>query len=127
MVEIKHATDATFEELVLKSERPVVVDFWAAWCGPCRMVAPELEKLAEKYDGAVDVVKVDVDANPALSQAFNILSIPTIAFFQPGKQPMGVQGFKPLEQLEVQFGLAEYAIDAPESAASTETVASPEN
>ena len=112
MVEIKHATDATFEELVLKSERPVVVDFWAAWCGPCRMVAPELEKLAEKYDGAVDVVKVDVDANPALSQAFNILSIPTIAFFQPGKQPMGVQGFKPLEQLEVQFGLAEYAIDA---------------
>jgi thioredoxin 1 len=127
MVEIKHATDATFEELVLKSERPVVVDFWAAWCGPCRMVAPELEKLAEKYDGAVDVVKVDVDANPALSQAFNILSIPTIAFFQPGKQPMGVQGFKPLEQLEVQFGLAEYALDAPESAASSEAVASPEN
>jgi thioredoxin 1 len=127
MVEIKHATDATFEELVLKSERPVVVDFWAAWCGPCRMVAPELEKLAEKYDGAVDVVKVDVDANPALSQAFNILSIPTIAFFQPGKQPMGVQGFKPLEQLEVQFGLAEYAIDPPEPAVSTESVASPEN
>jgi len=127
MVEIKHATDATFEELVLKSERPVVVDFWAAWCGPCRMVAPELGKLAEKCDGAADVVKVDVDANPALSQAFNILSIPTIAFFQPGKQPMGVQGFKPLEQLEVQFGLAEYAIDAPEPAASTESVASPEN
>jgi thioredoxin 1 len=127
MVEIKHATDATFEELVLKSERPVVVDFWAAWCGPCRMVAPELEKLAEKYDGAVDVVKVDVDANPALSQAFNILSIPTIAFFQPGKQPMGVQGFKPLEQLEVQFGLAEYAIDLPEPGVSTESVASPEN
>ena len=126
MVEIKHATDATFEELVLKSERPVVVDFWAAWCGPCRMVAPELEKLAEKYDGAVDVVKVDVDANPALSQAFNILSIPTIAFFQPGKQPMGVQGFKPLEQLEVQFGLAEYAIDLPEPVAA-DSVVSPEN
>jgi len=67
MVEIKHATDTTFEELVLKSERPVVVDFWATWCGPCRMVAPELEKLAEKYEGTVDVVKVDVDANPALS------------------------------------------------------------
>ena len=127
MVEIKHATDATFEELVLKSERPVVVDFWAAWCGPCRMVAPELEKLAEKYDGAVDVVKVDVDANPALSQAFNILSIPTIAFFQPGKQPMGVQGFKPLEQLEVQFGLAEYALDVAEAAPTTGTVASPES
>ena len=76
------------------------------------MVAPELEKLAEKYEGAVDVVKVDVDANPGLSQAFNILSIPTIAFFQPGKQPMGVVGFKPLEQLEVHFGLAQYALDA---------------
>ena len=76
MVEIKIATDANFEELVLKSERPVVVDFWAAWCGPCKMVAPEMEKLAEKYAGTVDVVKVDVDANPALSQAFNILSTP---------------------------------------------------
>jgi thioredoxin 1 len=116
MVEIKHATDTTFEELVLKSERPVVVDFWATWCGPCRMVAPELEKLAEKYEGTVDVVKVDVDANPALSQAFNILSIPTIAFFQPGKQPMGVAGFKPLEQLEVHFGLAQYAPEALEAA-----------
>jgi thioredoxin 1 len=109
VAEIKHVTDDTFEEIVLKSERPTVVDFWAAWCGPCKMVAPELEKLAEKYEGNVDVVKVDVDANPGLSRAFNILSIPTIAFFRPGKQPMGVAGFRPLEQLEVQFGLAEYA------------------
>ncbi len=108
MAEIKHATDANFEELVLKAERPVVVDFWAAWCGPCKMVAPEMEKLAEKYDGAVDVVKVDVDANPRLSQAFNIMSIPTIAFFRPGQQPMGVVGFRPLEQLEQQFGLAAF-------------------
>lgn len=107
--EIKHATDDTFEELVVKAERPVVVDFWAAWCGPCKMVGPELEKLALKYEGAVDVVKVDVDANPGLSRAFNIMSIPTIAFFQPGKQPMGVIGFRPLEQLEQQFGLAQYA------------------
>jgi thioredoxin 1 len=108
MVDIKHATDANFEELVLKAERPVVVDFWAAWCGPCKMVAPEMEKLAEKYEGAVDVVKVDVDANPRLSQAFNIMSIPTIAFFRPGQQPMGVVGFRPLEQLEQQFDLPSY-------------------
>ena len=97
MAEIKIATDANFEELVLKSERPVVVDFWAAWCGPCKM-------------GSVDVVKVDVDANPGLSQAFNILSIPVIAFFKPGSQPQGVVGFRPLEQLEQTFNLAEYAV-----------------
>jgi thioredoxin 1 len=112
MANIREATDANFEELVLHSERPVVVDFWAAWCGPCKMVAPEMEKLAEKYAGSVDVVKVDVDANPALSQAFNILSIPTIAYFKPGEQPKGVVGFRPLEQLEQQFNLTEFATEA---------------
>ena len=104
-----HATDATFEELVLKNEKPVVVDFWAAWCGPCRMVAPEMERLAAKYEGSIDVVKVDVDNNPGIQRAFNIMSLPTIAFFAPGKQPTGVVGFRPAEQLETQFGLAEYA------------------
>ena len=105
MAEIKAATDDTFEALVLNNDKPVVVDFWAAWCGPCKMVAPEMEKLAAKYDGTVDVVKVDVDANPGLSQAFNILSIPVIAFFKPGAQPQGVVGFRPLEQLETAFQL----------------------
>ena len=109
MSEIKVATDANFQELVLGSDKPVVVDFWAVWCGPCRMVAPEMEKLAAKYDGTIQVVKVDVDANPVLSQAFNIMSIPTIAFFKPGAQPQGVVGFRPLEQLEQQFGLTEFA------------------
>ena len=87
MVEIQHVTDATFEDVVLKSEKPVVVDFWAEWCGPCRMVAPELQRLAEKYEGSVDVVKVDIDANPGLQRAFNIMSIPTIAYFKPGEPP----------------------------------------
>jgi thioredoxin 1 len=116
MADIKVATDTNFEELVLKNDKPVVVDFWATWCGPCKMVAPEMEKLAEKYAGAVDVVKVDVDANPRLSQQFNIMSIPTIAFFRPGQQPMGVIGFRPLEQLEQQFELPQYTAaknDAP--------------
>ncbi len=109
MAEIKAVTDATFEEEVLHHERPVVIDFWAAWCGPCKMVAPELEKLARKYEGAVDVVKVDVDANPALAQAFNIMSIPMIAFVRPGGQATAVIGFRTLDQLEQQFGLREYA------------------
>jgi thioredoxin 1 len=72
------------------------------------MVAPEMEKIAAKYEGSVEVVKVDVDANPRLSQMFNILSIPTVAFFRPGQQPMGVVGFRPMEQLEQQFGLSQY-------------------
>ena len=115
MAEIKVATDANFQELVLGSDKPVVVDFWAVWCGPCRMVAPEMEKLAAKYGDSIQVVKVDVDANPVLSQAFNIMSIPTIAFFRPGSDPagkpytpQGVVGFRPLEQLEQQFGLKQF-------------------
>ncbi|MCI0344720.1 MAG: thioredoxin [Chloroflexi bacterium] len=109
MSDITNATDETFEELVLHSERPVVVDFWAAWCGPCRLVAPEIEKLAAKYAGRVDVVKVDVDANPRVSQSLNIMSIPTIALFTPGEQPKGVVGFRRLEELEDAFGLRERA------------------
>ena len=112
---LQHATDETFEQLVLKNERPVVVDFWATWCGPCKMVAPEMEKIAAKYEGAVDVVKVDVDANPRISQAFNIMSIPTIAFFRPGQQPLGVAGARPMEALEAHFGLAQYAPEAQEA------------
>jgi thioredoxin 1 len=113
---IKEVTDATFEELVLKSDKPVVVDFWAAWCGPCRMVAPEMEKIAEKYQGSVKVVKVDVDANPQLSQTFGIMSIPTIAFFAPGETPVGVVGFRPMEQLEQAFKLDRFAKPASEAA-----------
>ena len=88
-------TDATFEQEVLNSEIPVLVDFWAAWCGPCRMVAPVLDKLAGEYAGQIKIAKVDVDANPGLSQAFRIQSIPnlmivkqrTIIFNQPGALP----------------------------------------
>ena len=75
-------------------------------------VADELEKLAAKYRDVVSVVKVDVDANPALAQAFDILSIPTIALFQPGKQPRGVTGFRRLDQLESEFGLEQFVAGA---------------
>ncbi len=109
MADIKAVTDATFEADVLNNERPVIVDFWAAWCGPCRMVAPEIDKLAHKYEGQIDFVKCDVDANPGLSQALNIMSIPLIAFFKPGAQPVAAVGFRTSDQLEQQFGLREFA------------------
>jgi len=80
-------TDANFEQeaILASQELPVLVDFWAEWCGPCRMVSPILEKLAGEYAGQIRVVKVDTDANPGLSQAFQIRSIPTIAVFKQGK------------------------------------------
>ena len=110
MAEIKHTTDASFEADVANSPRPVIVDFWAPWCGPCKLVAPELEKLAAQHDGAVDIVKVNVDENPSLQRAFNIMSIPTIAFFKgAGAQPVGAVGFQTAEQLESRFGLKELA------------------
>jgi thioredoxin 1 len=88
-------TDATFETEVLNHDKPVLVDFWAEWCGPCRMVAPTLEKLAKEYAGQVRIAKVNVDENPGLSQAFKVMSIPTImlikqrtiVFSQPGALP----------------------------------------
>lgn len=108
MAEIKHTSDAAFQKDVVDSGRPVIVDFWAPWCGPCKLVAPELEKLAAQYDGKVTIVKVNVDENPALQQAFNIMSIPTIAYFKgAGAQPVGAVGFQTAEQLEARFALKE--------------------
>lgn len=78
-------TEQTFEKDVIQSQLPVVVDFWADWCGPCKQIAPILEKLAGEYAGKVRVAKVDVDANPGLSQTFNIMSIPTLMFIKGGK------------------------------------------
>jgi len=80
-----NVTDKTFMSEVIESELPVVVDFWAAWCGPCRAVAPVLDKLAGEFAGKVKIAKVDVDANPMLSQQFRIQSIPTMMFVKEGK------------------------------------------
>jgi thioredoxin 1 len=119
MSNIREATDANFEELVINSEKPVIVDFWAAWCGPCRLVAPEIDKLAEKYAGSVEVMKLDVDANPHTAMHYGIMSIP--AFFAPGQPPRAAVGFRPAEQLEVAFSLESLAVateaPAPEASA----------
>ncbi len=88
-------TDASFEVEVEKSETLVIVDFWAPWCGPCRMVGPILEEIAGEYEGKVKVAKVNVDENPGLSQRFGIRSIPTMMFFKGGSQTDSLIGVPP--------------------------------
>jgi thioredoxin 1 len=78
-------TDATFDEVVLKSNKPVVVDFWAAWCGPCRMVGPVIDEVATEYDGKAVVGKVDVDANQEFAAKYGVRNIPTVLIFQNGE------------------------------------------
>jgi thioredoxin 1 len=78
-------TDATFDEVVLKSDKPVVVDFWAAWCGPCRMVGPIIEQISDEYDGKAVVGKVDVDANQEFAAKYGVRNIPTVLVFQNGE------------------------------------------
>jgi thioredoxin 1 len=91
----KAVTDETFEAEVLKSSKPVIVDYWAEWCGPCRMIAPVLEEIASEYGEKIDVVKLNVDENPGVAQRYQILAIPTLNVFQNGEVVKQIKGAKP--------------------------------
>ena len=78
-------TDANFKDEVLEADQPVLVDFWAAWCGPCRVIAPIIEELAEEFDGSAKVAKLDVDHNPQMAMQYGVRSIPTLLFFKDGQ------------------------------------------
>ena len=93
-------TDSNFNEVVERAEMPVVVDFWATWCGPCRMISPIIDKMAEKYDGKVSVVKCNVDESTEIPMKFGIRNIPTILFFKNGEIVDRVVGAVPQAEIE---------------------------
>ena len=97
---ILEVSDATFDQEVLKSEQPVLVDFWAVWCGPCRAIAPIVEGIATSYAGKVKVAKVNVDENSATPSRYGIRGIPTLLFFKGGKVADQVVGFVSQEAIE---------------------------
>ncbi|GAA3628879.1 thioredoxin [Streptomyces fenghuangensis] len=94
------ATDATFEEVVLKSDKPVLVDFWAAWCGPCRQIAPSLEAISEEQADKLTIVKLNIDENPATAAKYGIMSIPTMNVYQGGEVVKTIVGAKPKAAIE---------------------------
>ena len=91
---------SSFDKIVLESSKPVLVDFWAPWCGPCRMVSPIVEELAKDYNGKVEFAKVNVDEAPFVASKYSIMSIPTIMIFKDGKPMEHVIGFKPKDQFK---------------------------
>ncbi len=98
-----NVTDAAFQAEVLESEKPVLVDFWAEWCGPCRMIAPSVKEIASEYDGKLRVAKMDVDENPATPGRYGISGIPTLMLFKNGEVVARIVGAMPKDRLVAQI------------------------
>ncbi|MCP4036113.1 MAG: thioredoxin [bacterium] len=95
MAEITDATDATFQSEVLDADLPVIVDFWAEWCGPCKQIAPVIKDLADQYEGRVKIVKVDIDNSPASPGQYGVRAVPTVLAFKGGQVVQQIQGARP--------------------------------
>ncbi|MFE2282656.1 thioredoxin [Streptomyces sp. NPDC059443] len=92
---LKNVTDADFDTEVLRSDKPVLVDFWAAWCGPCRQIAPSLEAIAAEYGDEIEIVKLNIDENPGTAAKYGVMSIPTLNVYQGGEVVKTIVGAKP--------------------------------